>query len=50
MWGSLLVSLTQCKEAQTTKLTPKKKKKKKKKRRRRSNGPLNEIDKVNKKN
>ena len=45
MWGSLLVSLTQCKEAQTTKLTPKKKKKKKKK-----YGPLNEIDKVNKKN
>ena len=31
MWGSLFVSLTQCKEAQTTKLTPKKKKKKKKK-------------------
>ena len=48
MWGSLFVSLTQCKEAQTTKLTPKKKRKKKEKRR--SNGPLNEIDKVNKKN
>ena len=31
MWGSLFVSLTQCKEAQTTKLTPKKKEKKKKK-------------------